>query len=77
MTDTECEQIKLTAAYLNGCAVALLAIGGIGLVLETTLAAVRVADGMSIAVYGALYLLMIGSVLVHIAARTYLRRLDA
>ena len=76
MTDTEKEQVRLTAAYLNGCAVALLAMGGFGLVLATTLATTNVVDGIPSAIYGALYLVMVGSVIIHAAARLYLRQLD-
>ncbi len=75
MTDTDKELIKLTAAYLNGCAVTLLAMGGFGLVLATTLATTSLVDGISSAIYGALYLVMVGSVLVHGVARLYLRQI--
>ena len=77
MTDTEKEQVRLTAAYLNGCAIALLAMGGFGLVLATTLATTNAVDGIPSAIYGALYLVMVGSVMVHAAARLYLRQLDS
>ena len=77
MSDTEREQIKLTAAYLNGCAVALLAMGGFGLVLATTLATTSIVDGVPSAIYGVLYLVMVGSVMVHAAARLCLKQLDA
>lgn len=77
MTDTEQEQIKLTAAYLNGCAVALLAMGGFGLVLATTLAMTSIVEGVPSAIYGVLYLVMVGSVMVHAAARLCLKQLDA
>ena len=77
MTKIEQDQIKLTAAYLNCCAMALLAMGGFGLVLATTLATTSLVEGVSSAIYGVLYLVMVGSVMVHAVARLYLKQLDS
>ena len=77
LSDGEKEQVKLTAAYLNGIAIALFAVGGLAQVLSALKASLP--NDQAANLYASLWFAVgcfVASIALHITARVVLLELD-